>query len=140
MRVKTKNFTRYCCLGPHGPRQDLLFRASVHFWALCRKVSFVHGTKVCACLRLAELKLAKQAEERSPRLGEGQQLLWLAYPGSNCLSSGDVAAVVGGAAAGCSAMQGAAEDTIPSGLHLAQSSAHGLPCCQRRTALSALPY
>ena len=91
MRVKTKNFTRYCCLGPHGPRQDLLFLASAHFWALCRKVSFVHGAKVCACLRLAELKLAKQAEERSPRLGEGQQLLWLAYPATHTAQHADCA-------------------------------------------------
>ncbi len=64
MRVKTKAIARYCCLGPYGPGQDLLFLASAHCRALCRKVSVVHGTKVCACLRLAELKLEKQGEER----------------------------------------------------------------------------
>lgn len=66
-------------------------------------------------------------------------LATLCPPGSDCLSSMGVEAVVGGAAVGCSAMQGAAENSLHAGLLLADLSALGLPCCQWRTALSALP-
>ncbi len=82
MRVKTKIVTRYCYLSP---------LASAQLQAPYRKASVGHGSKVCACLRLAELKLEKQAEERWPRLGEGQQLLWLAYPGVHTAHHADCA-------------------------------------------------
>ena len=42
-------------------------------------------------LRLAEMKLEVQAEGRLPRLGQGQQLLWLAYPGEDTAQHADCA-------------------------------------------------
>ena len=55
------------------------------------KASVVHSTKVCTRLRLAGMKLEVQAEGRLPRLGQGQQLLWLAYPGEDTAQHADCA-------------------------------------------------